>query len=780
MSEAEDKAARKAQRKKEKEEKKRRKSEGLQEEETVEEVVPEKKEKKKRKKDDAETPKKDKKKRKKEAGDTPTATPSRPRTRSMDVAEKVKETIEKQAGDGGHPSIDTFNICEETKALLRKRGIESLFPIQAQTFDLISEGKDLLGRARTGMGKTLAFALPVIEKLLTGPDVSRVRRPPRVIVMAPTRELAKQVSSDFETIGARLKTTCIYGGAPYRPQEDALRYGLDIVVGTPGRIVDHMNRGTLVLSSCEFFILDEADQLLDMVTYSTKAEEMEKVFKACTTERKTEKRVQTLLFSATMPSWINKVARDYMSADLAKIDLVGNSEVQASKDVKHMAIPCHWSTRASTISDIISVHGAGNSRIIVFCETKRECNEVSNRDKRSCAHHAWIISPTSDLGHFLALCLLVNSLCSSNLQLVTAEAIRFDCQTIHGDITQAGRESTMEGFRKGVFKVLIATDVAARGLDMIVDLVINAEPPTTASGRVDTETYVHRSGRTGRAGRKGSCVTLYTPKQRGALKQIETEIGNAMDWQGAPQPDDIVKASALAALEDIEAVDASVLPYFEESAAQLIEDRGAQAALCAALACMTGHKKLMRTRSLLSNSDGFVTFLFESKTKIDFVGYVWTALRKRLESHVTDNVRGLQLCEDGLGAVFDIPDKHVEAMEAVCGQEFSKCTTLPPLFIGADEYRNNRRASWTGGRGRGGSDVLMRCSQLDTAQSRQPCRAALRGRRVVGKGDSDAIKCKVKLSKVCFIRFPLPCRQVSLPHLTLLASYEFIVPPPHG
>ncbi|CAM9683057.1 unnamed protein product, partial [Hapterophycus canaliculatus] len=281
-------------------------------------------------------------------------------------------------------------------------------PLQAQTYEHIRRGKDLIGRARTGMGKTLAFAVPVIEKLLAaGSGSLKPGRRPRVLVMAPTRELAKQVAADFELTAPSLKTTCIYGGAPYRPQEDALRWGLDVVVGTPGRLLDHIGRGTLNLSDAEFVILDEADQMLDMGF----KEEMEKVFEACGEEG--EKGRQMLLFSATMPPWVDKVVKAYMKEDRVFIDLVKEGSVKASKDVEHIGIPCHWQSRSSTINDIVSVYGAGgNKRTIVFCTTKRDCNELCMDPKMT-----------------------------------------YDCQALHGDITQANRESTLAGFKKGSFKV---------------------------------------------------------------------------------------------------------------------------------------------------------------------------------------------------------------------------------------------------------------------------------------------------------------------------------------
>ncbi|CAN0165128.1 unnamed protein product [Pylaiella littoralis] len=595
----------------------------------------------------------------------------RVRTRSMDAAEAAAAaTAESGAAGVQHPSVDEFDISETTKGHLRKRGIATLFPIQAQTYDHIRTGKDLIGRARTGMGKTLAFAVPVIEKLLAaGPGSLKPGRKPRVLVMAPTRELAKQVAADFELTAPSLKTTCIYGGAPYRPQEDALRWGLDVVVGTPGRLLDHVGRGTLQLCDAEFLILDEADQMLDMGF----KEEMEKVFDACGEEG--EKGRQMLLFSATMPPWVDKVVKEYMKGDRIFIDLVKEGSVKASKDVEHIGIPCHWTSRSSTINDIVSVYGAGgNKRIIVFCTTKRDCNELCMDPKMT-----------------------------------------YDCQALHGDITQANRESTLEGFKKGSFKVLVATDVAARGLDMIVDLVLNAEPPSHQSGRVDTESYVHRSGRTGRAGRKGMCITLYTPRQRGGLGEIERHIGNDFSWRGAPQPNDIVNASAGAAIDDIRGVDDSVIDLYTSAAEQLIEEKGAVNALCAALACITGRTEAMPVRSLLSNSEGFVTVIFRSDHPIEYMAYCWTAIRRVLSSAAADNIRGMQLSEDGLACVFDVPEEHMEGVRHVCESEdwLDICTELPTLKRRADEYQRTMRggrggraggrgSARGGGRGRGG------------------------------------------------------------------------------
>ena len=233
-----------------------------------------------------------------------------------------------------------------------------------------------------------------------------------------------------------------------------------MVVGTPGRVKDHMEKGTLDLATrVQFAVLDEADQMLDMGF----ADDMEIILGACTNPKR-----QTCLFSATMPVWVKSTAAKYMK-DPQLVDVVGNSAVQASTDVRHIAIPAHWETKAGTISDTIAMFaGVSNAlksrtmfappwcalthcswavlqttgRCIIFCETKLECNELSVND-----------------------------------------ALKYETKALHGDVPQAQRETTMDAFRKGKFRVLIATDVAARGLDMIVDLVLNNKPPESRSGR---------------------------------------------------------------------------------------------------------------------------------------------------------------------------------------------------------------------------------------------------------------------------------------------------------
>ena len=437
--------------------------------------------------------------------------PKRPRTRSSekrlkaiakgDDIETSAQAAEREAQKArllNSQPIENFSekISDETIKVLKSRGMTSLFEIQCRTFGPIIEGNDVVGRARTGMGKTLAFSLPTIELIKKRRKGSYPKhgRAPVVCIMAPTRELAKQVAGEFEATAPDLQVLTVYGGTPYNPQVQGLRRGVDVVVGTCGRLCDLIDRGNLILSNIDFLILDEADQMLDMGF----KDEMDKVFDGIKDQRDPSKeyRLQTLLFSATMPGWVKDVAQKKMTNPIT-IDLVRSDEKQVSKDVQHLCCMCPWQTQNKTISDLIRMYGnqMNDGRTIVFCSTKKDCNELST---------------SSDFIH--------------------ANGV------IHGDISQQNRESTLEAFRHGKLKVMIATDVAARGLDISgVDLVIQKGPPCgNYSGKVDVESYTHRSGRTGRAGRKGICITLFKWQQESIIKDLEWAIKSPLKRVGAP------------------------------------------------------------------------------------------------------------------------------------------------------------------------------------------------------------------------------------------------------
>jgi ATP-dependent RNA helicase DDX21 len=592
---------------------------------------------------------------------------NRPRTRSMDTHQTTPKNSQ---------PVSDFEMNDKTVKVLATRGITSLFEIQCLTYKPILEGKDVVGRARTGQGKTLAYCLPVIEVLFRRKhDFNKRARLPAVLVMAPTRELAMQVSNELQLTAPHIKVCSVYGGSSYDPQLRALKDGLDAVVGTPGRICDLLEKGALKLKEVQFLILDEADQMLDMGFQ----DEMQRVFDACPSSSTTSP-MQTLLFSATLPSWVQSVTSKRMRAPVVKIDLVGEGDVQASTDVDHMSLmaPVKMEQRAKLINDLLVVYGnlAGDGRAIVFCATKKQCDE-----------------------------------------LATSDALHVEVKAMHGDVMQAARERVLAAFRRGQIKVLVATDVAARGLDIKgVDLVINNGPPATnLSKRADPESYVHRSGRTGRAGRKGNCITLFGPYDQSMIADIERSTGNTLRRIPAPQPQDLMQSAARAACEAAEAVDAKVAKHFDKPAKELIAKLGGgERAVQACLARLTGFDTAaaVRPRSLLQSAEGWVTVRFapQSGKPMHSKGMVFTALRQVLPAGAADATRGMVLTEDGDAAYFDLECQYEEALrEAVEGSEFSFPTELPKKFKAGGEMQQQHYGGGRGGyshqqqRGRGGS-----------------------------------------------------------------------------
>ena len=289
-------------------------------------------------------------------------------------------TDDAQEASDGDASVDenhvsNFNLSKEVCAQLETKGITSLYSIQAQCFQPILDGKDLVGRARTGCGKTLAFVLPIVEVInRENPMPANGRRVqgrrPVVALLAPTRELAKQVHTDFQHIGKAfgLVSICVYGGAPYGDQERALRQGCDIVIGTPGRVKDHLDRKTLSFEKLRFRVLDEADEMLNMGF----VEDIETILN----HAKDNANLQTVLFSATLPKWVADISSRFLTPGYTTIDLVGNEKQKASSSVQHRLINCQWSERTDLVCDLIRATVPGDGRVIVFCDTKRDCGEL--------------------------------------------------------------------------------------------------------------------------------------------------------------------------------------------------------------------------------------------------------------------------------------------------------------------------------------------------------------------------------------------------------------------
>ncbi|QGF24412.1 DEAD/DEAH box helicase [Raineyella fluvialis] len=353
---------------------------------------------------------------------------------------------------------------------LAEHGIVHPFPIQEMAIPIALQGTDLIGQARTGTGKTLAFGLPLLQRIDLPTDTDEGHgTSPQALVIAPTRELANQVGKDLVTASA--KTTAriltVYGGTPYEPQLEALAAGIDVVVGTPGRLLDLANRRALDLSRVRIAVLDEADEMLDLGFLP----DVERLM------AKTAKNRQTLMFSATMPAPIVALARAHLHAPV-NIRAEHQEDVQTVPATRQFIYQAHPLDKPEVIARILQAKD--RDRVMIFCRTKRGAQR------------------------------LADDLCERG----------FSAAAIHGDRTQAAREQALRRFREGRIDVLVATDVAARGIDVTgVTHVINYECPE------DSSTYVHRIGRTGRAGAEGVAVTLVDWADLTRWKVINKTLG---------------------------------------------------------------------------------------------------------------------------------------------------------------------------------------------------------------------------------------------------------------
>ena len=356
------------------------------------------------------------------------------------------------------PTFADLNIPAPILKALKEVGYETPSPIQAATIPLLMEGRDVLGQAQTGTGKTAAFALPVLSRIdVKNPAV-------QALVLAPTRELAIQVAEAFQSYAAHLKNfhvLPIYGGQAYGPQLSALRRGAQVVVGTPGRVIDHLDKGTLDLSQLTTLVLDEADEMLRMGFI----DDVERIL------QETPEARQTALFSATMPPQIKRIANTYLN-EPKEVTVAAKTTTAVNITQRYWLVAGLQKLEALTrILEAEPFDG-----MIIFARTKLGTEELASK----------------------------------------LQARGFAAAAINGDLAQAQRERTIEQLKNGKIDILVATDVAARGLDVErITHVINYDVPS------DPESYTHRIGRTGRAGRSGDAILFITPRERGLLKAIE-------------------------------------------------------------------------------------------------------------------------------------------------------------------------------------------------------------------------------------------------------------------
>lgn len=391
-------------------------------------------------------------------------------------------------------TMTTFNelqISSEVMKAVEEMGYENATDIQAQSIPLIMEGKDVLGRSNTGTGKTAAFGIPAIEKVCQG------TRYPNALIICPTRELVTQVATElrkFSKYKEGVKIVPIYGGQPIDRQIQLLKRGCGIVVGTPGRIMDHLNRRTLKLDNTNMVILDEADEMLNMGFL----EDMETILSQLPEER------QTLMFSATMPQAIAEIARkfqkDPVTVRVIKKELTVPKVTQYYYEVKPK-------NKVEVMSRLLDMYAPKLS--IVFCNTKRQVDDL--------------VQELQGRGYF--------------------------AEGLHGDLKQVQRDRVMDSFRNGRTDILVATDVAARGIDVgDVEAVFNYDIPQ------DDEYYVHRIGRTGRAGREGKAFSLVMGKEVYKLRDIQRYCKTKIIPQAIPSLNDITEIKVEKILDQVQDV----------------------------------------------------------------------------------------------------------------------------------------------------------------------------------------------------------------------------------
>ena len=432
--------------------------------------------------------------------DEPSAEPA---AESTEAAESAEDPEAEKPAEPAKPEngFETLGLPDTVIEAVKRVGFEQPSPIQAQTIPLLMKGRDVVGLAQTGTGKTAAFALPVLSQI--DPE----KRYPQALVLAPTRELALQVSDSFQSFADHIggvNILPIYGGQAYGIQLSGLRRGAQVIVGTPGRVIDHLEKGSLDISNLSFLVLDEADEMLNMGFQ----EDVERILEDTPDSK------QVALFSATMPNAIRRISRDYLN-DPEEVTV--KSETRTNTNITQRYLFTAHRNKLDAITRILEV--TEFEAMIVFVRTKNETEELAEK----------------------------------------LRARGFSAAAINGDIAQQQRERTVDQLRDGRLDILVATDVAARGLDVErISHVLNYDIPN------DTESYVHRIGRTGRAGRSGEAILFVTPRERRMLRSIERVTNATIEEMDLPTVDEVNESRKAKFMDSItESLEATDLQIFK-------------------------------------------------------------------------------------------------------------------------------------------------------------------------------------------------------------------------
>ncbi|MEI2319316.1 ATP-dependent RNA helicase DbpA [Bacillus paramobilis] len=378
-------------------------------------------------------------------------------------------------------SFSNYALSKEVRRALTGLGYEHPTEVQGEVIPVALQKKDLVVKSQTGSGKTASFGIPLCEM------VEWEENKPQALVLTPTRELAVQVKEDITNIGRfkRIKAAAIYGKSPFARQKLELKQKTHIVVGTPGRVLDHIEKGTLSLERLKYLVIDEADEMLNMGFI----DQVEAIIDELPTKR------MTMLFSATLPKDVERLSRTYMNAPT-------HIEIKAAgittDKIEHTLFEVREEEKLSLLKDITMIENPDSC--IIFCRTQENVDHVYRQLKR----------------------------------------VNYPCDKIHGGMVQEDRFEVMDDFRKGKFRYLVATDVAARGIDIDnITHVINYDIP------LEKESYVHRTGRTGRAGNSGKAITFITPYENRFLEEIEEYIGFEIPKELAPSKEEVIKRKAI-------------------------------------------------------------------------------------------------------------------------------------------------------------------------------------------------------------------------------------------
>ena len=373
-------------------------------------------------------------------------------------------------------NFDDLNISQDIKNAIAEMGFSNMTPIQKIAIPKALGSRDIIGQAQTGSGKTVAFSIPIVEKIFI-PDKS-----PQAIILCPTRELCMQVASEISKVGAnikKLKVLAVYGGQPIGKQTRVLKKGVHIVVGTPGRVIDHIERENLDLIGIETVVLDEADEMLEMGF----REDIEEILE------KTPRQRQTLLFSATIPREIRQIAQKYQNNP----EFIKISDKKANiPKITQYAFKCDIKYKFQGLTRLIEAYDV--KLALIFCNTKKSVNFVAKHLKNE----------------------------------------GFSVDSLHGDMTQKARDKVMNKFKNGNISVLVASDVASRGLDIAdVEVIINYDVPQ------NIDDYIHRIGRTARAGKTGFAFTLVSRDETARFNNIKNSNKTKITEKELPTPEEV-------------------------------------------------------------------------------------------------------------------------------------------------------------------------------------------------------------------------------------------------